>query len=317
MNFHKLSTIKAVNNLYIFMNFLFLYIHILFIFCIMYLLLDLLNLGMIVHPFFPKSEEYLITEKFISSLQVSATALFLDEKNAVTAYGWSETLVIIEGTIGFLIPPLIMTMLLPREASSFTRTKLPLSKIIKRAFFVSLGALFAALGLKSFLVPNHIIDGGIVGISIIFSYLTGLKLEFYLFILNLPFLYLGYKKIGKRFILTTLTGICILSLCTLFLDDAPVPIDNLFLASFLGGILLGLGVGMVIRYGGSLDGTEILGILINKATKYSIGKIVMFINCFIFFSAGFVFGWDNALYSILTYIIASKIIDVTIDGFHH
>lgn len=316
MNLHKSSLLKA-EKIYILTNFLFLYFNIIISFCFIYLLLDFFHLGTIVNPFFLNNGQSLLVEKIISTLQLSATALFFDEAGAITVYGWSEVLALIEGTIGFLIPPLIMAMLLPPDAANFERTRPRLSKLLRRAFFVPLGALFVALGLKSFLVPNHIIDGGIVGISIIFSYLTGLKLEFYLFILNLPFLYLGYKKIGKRFVLTTLIGICILSLCTLYLDNAPVPVNNLFLASILGGILLGIGVGMVIRYGGSLDGTEILGILINKATKYSIGKIVMVINCFIFFSAGFVFGWYNALYSVLTYIIASKMIDVTIEGFHN
>lgn len=302
---------------YILTNFLFLYFNIFLSFWFIYLFLDFFHLGTIEHSFFLNNGRNVMTEKIMSSLHLSASAFFLEEQRSIAVYGWSKPLVFIEETIGFLIPPLLMAMLLPSEAADFARSKVPLSKLMRRAFFVSMGALFVALGLKSFLVPNHIIDGGIVGISIIFSYLTGLKLEFYLFILNLPFLYLGYKKIGKRFVLTTLIGISILSLSTLFLDDAPVPINNLFLASILGGGLLGIGVGMVIRYGGSLDGTEIIGILINKTTQYSIGKIVMFINCFIFFSAGFVFGWENALYSILTYLIASKMIDVTIEGFHH
>ncbi|WP_458415098.1 YitT family protein [Schinkia sp. CFF1] len=208
---------------------------------------------------------------------------------------------------------MFMRYTLPIEAE-LEKHKISLYKLMKRSFFVSIGALFVALGLKSFLVPNHIIDGGIVGISIIFAYVTGIRLELFLLILNLPFLYLGLKKLGIGFVITTLIGLSLLSLCISFLYNVPVPTHNLFLASIFGGILLGFGVGMVIRYGGSLDGTEILGILINRATTFSVGGVVMFINVFIFISAGFVFGWDKAVYSILTYFIASKMIDVTIDG---
>ena len=122
---------------------------------------------------------------------------------------------------------------------------------------VTLGALLVSFGLEIFLVPNNIIDGGIVGISIIMSYLTGIKLELFLLILNVPFLYLGYRQIGKKFVVTTLFGLSVLSLGTLFLLNVPVPTENPLLASIFGGAFLGVGVGMVIRSGGSLDGTEI------------------------------------------------------------
>lgn len=147
------------------------------------------------------------------------------------------------------------------------------------------------------------------------SYLTGIKLELFLLILNVPFLYLGYRQIGKKFVVTTLFGLSVLSLGTGFLNNVSAPTENPLLASVFGGAFLGIGVGMVIRYGGSLDGTEILGILLNRKTPISVGNVVMFINIFIFFSAGFVFGWDRAMYSLITYFIASKMIDFTIEGF--
>ncbi|PAE28545.1 hypothetical protein CHI07_13760 [Paenibacillus sp. 7884-2] len=195
------------------------------------------------------------------------------------------------------------------------RNQFPILKLIVRSLLVTLGALLVSFGLEIFLVPNNIIDGGIVGISIIMSYLTGIKLELFLLILNVPFLYLGYRQIGKKFVVTTLFGLSVLSLGTLFLLDVPVPTENPLLASIFGGAFLGVGVGMVIRSGGSLDGTEILGILLNRKTPFSVGKVVLFINVFIFFSAGFVFGWDRAMYSLITYFIASKMIDFTIEGF--
>ncbi|MBR3119207.1 YitT family protein [Oceanobacillus profundus] len=195
------------------------------------------------------------------------------------------------------------------------RNQFPILKLIVRSLLVTLGALLVSFGLEIFLVPNNIIDGGIVGISIIMSYLTGIKLELFLLILNVPFLYLGYRQIGKKFVVTTLFGLSVLSLGTLFLLNVPVPTENPLLASIFGGAFLGVGVGMVIRSGGSLDGTEILGILLNRKTPFSVGKVVLFINVFIFFSAGFVFGWDRAMYSLITYFIASKMIDFTIEGF--
>nr|WP_246333796.1 YitT family protein [Thermoactinomyces mirandus] len=177
------------------------------------------------------------------------------------------------------------------------------------------GAFLVAVGLEIFLVPNQVIDGGIVGISIITSHLTHLNLGLLLFVLNLPFLFLGYKQIGKTFAFSTLFGIIVLSVGTNLLHSVPGLTHDPLLASVFGGIILGVGVGLVIRYGGSLDGTEILSILINKRLPFSVGQLVMFFNLFILSSAGFVFGWDRAMYSLMTYFIAFKVIDITIEGF--
>jgi uncharacterized membrane-anchored protein YitT (DUF2179 family) len=188
-------------------------------------------------------------------------------------------------------------------------------KLLKRSVFVPLGAILVAVGLEIFLVPNNIIDGGIVGVSIILAYLTNIKLGWYLLLLNLPFFFLGYKQIGKTFALTTLVGVVILSFSTMLLHPVPVLTDDPLLASVFGGVILGIGVGLVIRYGGSLDGTEILAILFNKTTPFSVGEVVMFFNLFILGSAGFVFGWEQAMYSLIAYFIAFKMIDITIEGF--
>ena len=191
---------------------------------------------------------------------------------------------------------------------------LPTRKIIQRTMLITVGAALMAVGLEIFLVPNHVIDGGIVGISIMLSYLTGWKLGFFIFLLNIPFFYIGYKQIGKTFALSTLYGIIILSIGTTLLHPVPAFTQDILLATVFGGIVLGIGVGMVIRYGGSLDGTEILAILINKKLPFSVGEIIMFFNLFILGSAGFVFSWDRAMYSLIAYFVAYKTIDITVTG---
>ncbi|WP_270165947.1 YitT family protein [Paenibacillus sp. SYP-B4298] len=193
--------------------------------------------------------------------------------------------------------------------------KLSKLDLMFRIIFITLGATLMAVALEIFLVPNNIIDGGIVGISIIASYLTDVPLGLFLFLLNLPFLFLGYKQIGKTFALSTLYGVSVMSLDTVLLHSVPPLTNNLFLVTVFGGVLLGVGVGLVIRFGGSLDGTEIVAILVNKKTPFSVGEIVMFFNVFIMITAGFVFTWDRAMYSLIAYYIAFKLIDVTIEGF--
>ncbi|MFS0878485.1 hypothetical protein CHH83_14030 [Bacillus sp. 7586-K] len=188
------------------------------------------------------------------------------------------------------------------------------SKIAKRAFFIFIGAVLMAVGLEIFLVPNNVIDGGIVGISIILSHLLGMNLGLFIFILNIPFFFIGYKQIGKTFALSTLFGISVLSIATAIFHPVPAFTEDILLATVFGGIILGAGVGMVIRYGGSLDGTEILAILFNKKLPFSVGEIIMFFNIFILGSAGFVFGWNRAMYSLIAYFVAFKTIDIVLEG---
>ncbi|MET1032581.1 YitT family protein [Domibacillus tundrae] len=192
--------------------------------------------------------------------------------------------------------------------------KTSLKRLLKRTLFIFIGAILMAIGIEIFLVPNLIMDGGIVGISIILSNLTGINLGLFLFLLNIPFFFLGYKQIGKTFAISTVFGIAILSVAATFLHPVEAFTSDIILAAVFGGITLGAGVGIVIRYGGSLDGTEILAILINKKLPFSVGEIVMFFNIFIFIWGGFVFGWDRAMYSVLAYFVAFKTIDVVIQG---
>ena len=187
-------------------------------------------------------------------------------------------------------------------------------KVFQRILLITLGASLMGIGLEIFLVPNNVIDGGITGISIMLSYITGWKLGIFLFILNIPFFFIGYKQIGKTFAFSTLYGIIVLSIVTTLLHPVPAFTQDILLATVFGGIILGIGVGIVIRYGGSLDGTEILAILFNNKLPFSVGEIIMFFNLFILGSAGFVFTWDRAMYSLIAYFVAFKTIDITITG---
>ncbi|WP_094606953.1 hypothetical protein SPSIL_048020 [Sporomusa silvacetica DSM 10669] len=187
-------------------------------------------------------------------------------------------------------------------------------RILEKYILLFIGSIIAAIGLEIFLVPNNIIDGGIVGISIMVSHVTGLPLSLFLVVLNIPFLYLGYTQIGKTFALSTLFSIVSLSYWVSVFHPIPGLTNDLFLAAIFGGIIVGIGVGLIIRYGGSLDGTEIVAILLDKRTSFSVGEIIMFFNLFILTSAGFVFSWDKAMYSLVAYFVAFKVIDTVIEG---
>ncbi|MBM7713066.1 YitT family protein [Siminovitchia sp. FSL H7-0308] len=200
---------------------------------------------------------------------------------------------------------------LPSQAQHRKLTK---KALFWRFVFVTLGAVLMAVALEFFLIPNNILDGGITGISIIVGYLTGWRVGFIIFLLNLPFIYIGYKQMGKTFALTTLYGIFILSITSILLHNVYIVTDDLLLDTVFGGIILGVGVGMVIRAGGSLDGTEVLSILLSNKLPFSVGEIIMFFNFFIFTAAGFIFSWERAMYSIITYFIAYKAIDLVVEG---
>lgn len=208
----------------------------------------------------------------------------------------------------------IESVLSQAKEVSKTKKKLSKKKIFQRIIMVILGACIMAIGLELFLVPNRILDGGIVGISIIISHLTALPLGIFIFLLNIPFIFLGYKQIGKTFALSTALGITTLSSVTIILHHLEPFTEDLLLSTVFGGIVLGIGVGLVIRYGGSLDGTEILAILFNKKLPFSVGEFIMFFNLIIFCVAGFVFTWEQAMYSGIAYFIAYKMIDIVIQG---
>lgn len=185
---------------------------------------------------------------------------------------------------------------------------------LKRWLGIVVGALLVAIALEIFLIPNQIIDGGVVGVAIMAAAVTKLPVGLFIWGLNLPFLWLGYKQIGKTFALSTLGSVTLMSVFVSLLHQGPVLTDDLLLAAVFGGAILGLGVGTIIRNGGSLDGTEIVAIMLTRQLPFSVGEIVLVFNIFIFGSAAFVFNWDRALYSLLTYFVAMKTIDIAMEG---
>lgn len=185
---------------------------------------------------------------------------------------------------------------------------------VKKYIALFIGSIITAVGLEIFLVPNKIIDGGVVGISIMAAAVTDYPIGLFLILLNLPFLYLGYKQIGRTFALSTTFAIFSLSYWTTQFIPVEEITNDLFLAAIFGGIITGLGVGIIIRNGGSLDGTEIVAIILDKRSGFSVGEIVMFMNLFILSSAGLLFGWNQAMYSLVAYFVIAKVIDVVIKG---
>ena len=181
-------------------------------------------------------------------------------------------------------------------------------------FFITVGAVIAAFALEEFLVPFTVLDGGVVGISMIISQLSGLPLGVLTIVLNVPFVLLGFKRLGMRFLVKAIYAMVIFSVFLSVFKDMKAVTDKEILVVAFGGVLLGIGVGLILRYGGCLDGTEIVAMFLSKNTEFSVGQIVLFFNIIIYGIAGFLFGPDRALYSLLTYFITSKIIDIVENG---
>ncbi len=185
--------------------------------------------------------------------------------------------------------------------------------IVNKLFFLTLGAFIASFALECFLVPNNIIDGGIVGVSMILSYITKYNLGLLIFVINIPFILLAFTKMGKYFVFQTLYAVSMLAI-GINIFQAHHITDDLLLATVFGGIILGTGVGIVLKNEGSLDGTEIMSLVLSKKFGFSVGEIIMGFNVFIYFGAGLVFGWNKAMYSVLTYFIAYRVIDIVLEG---
>ena len=202
-----------------------------------------------------------------------------------------------------------------KQKNKVQSKKMIIFEFIKKSIFWFIGAFIVAFALEMFLLPNKIIDGGVIGISMMISYITKWNLGLLIFCINIPFMLIALKKLGKKFILYTFIATSMLSLATnLVVNLSPIT-NDLLLATIFGGMFLGLGVGLILRNTASLDGTEMLSMVIAKKIKIvSVGELLMSMNLFIYTAAGFLLGWERAMYSILTYFIASKVIDIVLEG---
>ncbi len=195
------------------------------------------------------------------------------------------------------------------EVSKFSK----FMKWVKNLLFLTIGAIITAFALESFLVPNNIIDGGVIGISMIVSHITKLNLGLLILIINTPFIIMAFKKMGAKFVVQTVYANIILAVFLNLFHHYKVTGD-LLLSTVFGGIILGFGVGVILKHEGSLDGTEMLSLVVARRFGCSVGEFIMGINVFIYLAAGKVFSWESAMYSIMTYFIASKVIDMAMEG---
>lgn len=179
---------------------------------------------------------------------------------------------------------------------------------------IVLGILSAGMGIKGFLLSSHFIDGGVTGISMLLAWVLGFPLSILIPLINLPFIALGYRQIGGMFALKSTLAITGLAVCLAFVSYPDVTPDKLLTAVF-GGFFIGAGIGLAIRGGAVLDGTEIAALLISKSSHLlKVGDVILILNIFIFAAAAYFLGIDSALYSVLTYFAASKTIDFLIHG---
>ena len=180
--------------------------------------------------------------------------------------------------------------------------------------YTTLGVFLAVIALKAFMIPNNFLDGGVTGISILLREVFQIHISILLIILNLPFLYIGYRKIGKTFSLHALLAVLLMGLLMLIIKIPPVTDDKLLIAAF-GGFFIGLGIGLVIRAGGVIDGLEIIAHYTHKKSGFTTGEIIMVLNSLIILGAAIEFGLEAAMYSILVYFIAMKTTDYVVNGF--
>ena len=184
---------------------------------------------------------------------------------------------------------------------------------LKNLILILLGCSLAILAMKGFMIPNRFMDGGITGISILIHEIFHVNISILVLVLNSLFIYLGYKRIGKTFAVQTTIAVILLSIGLLFIHIEPITNDKLLIAAF-GGILIGTGVGLVIRGGGVIDGTEVIAVFTGRRTGFSNSEIIMLINTIIFAVAAFQFGIETAMYSIIMYFTATRATEYVVDG---
>lgn len=184
---------------------------------------------------------------------------------------------------------------------------------LKNFLHLAVGAGLAVLAMKGFMIPNRFLDGGVSGISILLHEILHINISFLVVVLNASFVYLGYRRIGKTFAVQTTIAVILLAIGLLFIDIKPITTDKFLIATF-GGLLIGSGVGLVIRGGGVIDGAEVVAVFTRRKTGFSSSEIIMLFNCLIFGVAAFQFGIETAMYSVITYFTATRATNYVVDG---
>ena len=187
-------------------------------------------------------------------------------------------------------------------------------RILSEIFQIAIGIFLASIGLKMFLLPNGFLDGGATGIAILLSELFDIDISFILLLVSIPFLILAWFSLSRRIFTKSLISIILLAVIIHFENFASITEDKLLIAIF-GGLFLGAGIGLTIRNGAVLDGSEILGIFLNDRLGISIGRVILFFNVILFGATALLLSLEIAMYSILTFIVTAKVIDLMIEGF--
>ena len=200
-----------------------------------------------------------------------------------------------------------------QELKQSRSKKIEFQRMVKDVLFITTGILSAGLGLKGFLLPNNFLDGGVMGISLLTQLLTGINLSLLVVLINLPFIVIAYTQVSKKFALKTLVAITGLAIALAVIDYPIITSDKLLIAIF-GGFFLGAGIGLSIRGGSVIDGTEVLAIYSSKKTTLTVGDIILILNIVIFSVAAYVINIETALYAILTYLAAAKTVDFVVHG---
>lgn len=191
--------------------------------------------------------------------------------------------------------------------------KLQMLRTSRDIFFITLGVMAAVFGLKGFLLPNNFLDGGVTGISLLANIVTHIDLSYLVIVINIPFIVIGYTQVSKMFALKTLMAIVMLAVC-LSIFDFPFITNDKLLIAFFGGFFLGAGIGLSIRGGCVIDGTEVLAIYISRKTTLTVGDVILLFNIIIFSVAAYIKNIEIALYAVLTYLVASKTVDFIVNG---
>lgn len=185
---------------------------------------------------------------------------------------------------------------------------------LRSMLYILLGNLLAVIGMKGFLMPNHFLDGGVTGISLLINSLSDIPVSLLLLLLNLPFLFLGFHKLGRTFGIQTLIALVLLALAMHFIEIPVFTKDKVLIALF-GGFFVGLGIGFVIRGGGVIDGMDVIGQYTERRSAFTASEIILTLNILMILVTALKFGVETGMYTILTYYTAMKTTDYVVDGF--